>query len=100
MKWTAAVLGSLVWLAAAAQTPPDFAACARLGQLARSVALDRDRGIPRQQSISGIEAAAETVAGERAKSLQLARAIYDIPSITPEDAYKMAAAPCTAQRRR
>lgn len=100
MKWAvAAVLGSVMWVTAAAQSPPDFATCARLGQLARSIAQDRDRGVPYQERIRGLSEALARVPDERAISLRLAKAIYDIPSMTPEGAYKLASAPCNARRR-
>jgi hypothetical protein len=101
MKWAvAAVLGSVMWVTAAAQSPPDFAMCARLGQLARSIAQDRDRGVTYQDKVRGLNEALARVPEEHAKSLQLAKAIYDIPSMTPEGAYKLAYAPCNTQRQR
>jgi hypothetical protein len=101
MKWAvAAVLGSVMSMTAPAQSPPDFATCARLGQVARSIAQDRDRGVPYQERVRGLDQALARVPDERAVMLRLAKSIYDIPSMTPEGAYKLATAPCTARRRR
>jgi hypothetical protein len=95
MKWAIAVLCSFIWATSAMAQARDPSLCARLGHLARSIAQDRDNGVPYKDKLKKINEAAERAPNERAISLQLAKAIYDIPSMTPEGAYKHAYQPCS-----
>jgi hypothetical protein len=74
--------------------------CSMVGMLARSIAVDRENGVPYKAEVKRIAQAVKKAPNERATlqmSRHLAQIVYvDMPRLSPDGAYKLAFVSCDA----